>query len=694
MLQAAPGGPEPEPAPEVLTTETMDADRNRIFDSLDADLQNQSDTYKVPVIVMLTEPATEQTLNDLQEAIGTFTVTSNRDEAGFGQPWTLIPAFAATITRAQIFLMANQSGVKHVEESFPIEPYTDFQSYQTLSGVTKVHDDFGYDGDMADDSEVGEGNHAYSTDDVVACVLDTGIDVTHPDLDEGQVLAFKDFLNVTVDAAEINTTVNVSLFGTIALWVDAEVHGTLSGTMNGASFVGTLDGAYIATLSGTFNGLIDGRLNGTYTAAMHYNSAGDSLSWPHGTWVSGILAGQGDLENVTAESTLPGVAPGTALVVARVNEDPVLQSANATNLIDGFEWCVDQKDTYNIQLISFSGGLLVDPIPYDCPDGTDATSIAANNSWSEGLVVVIAAANLGSGYCTITSPGLAQNVITVGAINDPLNPWTEQGRCVEDSAATKGWYLWTKSSRGHAFNIGVNASANYGAVKPELVAPGVCITAPSPLQPQACGHRSGFCTASGTSFATPFVAATVALMLHGNASLTNDEAKRFLMQSTDTWGPPLYSYPVPRNYDYGAGRVDVYAAVNTSGATYSTGFVPNPKHYKFAEELDASNTIDYIFDRTNLSWWISTTIIVPGSREPDGSSGTLQAILKPNLLVPSVNCPPVVASTSSAVREVQLSYDINHNCGATTFKLTLLAVSHDITYWFDAVYGGATPTTV
>ena len=68
-------------------------------------------------------------------------------------------------------------------------------SAQASFGVTKARVDAGVDGD-------GDGNAAtYSKNDLVAAVIDTGIDAAHQDLDEGKVLAFANCIGGCVLAA-------------------------------------------------------------------------------------------------------------------------------------------------------------------------------------------------------------------------------------------------------------------------------------------------------------------------------------------------------------------------------------------------------------------------------------------------------------------------------------------------------------
>lgn len=58
------------------------------------------------------------------------------------------------------------------------------------SGILRVRERLGLTGDL-------DGKPSFSADDVGICVLDTGVDVAHPDLDGGKVRAWRDFVNAS-----------------------------------------------------------------------------------------------------------------------------------------------------------------------------------------------------------------------------------------------------------------------------------------------------------------------------------------------------------------------------------------------------------------------------------------------------------------------------------------------------------------
>ena len=121
-------------------------------------------------------------------------------------------------------------------------------------------------------------------------------------------------------------------------------------------------------------------------------------------------------------------------------------------------------------------------------------------AWDDGLVVIVAAGNLGPDPESITIPGNCRKVITVGAF-DHYSGCGPTSECI---------------------------------CKPELVAPGTRII--------SCysGFRRGvyYTRKSGTSMAAPAVAGAVALLLEQEPELTNVEVKMRLKEAAVDTGMP------------------------------------------------------------------------------------------------------------------------------------------------------------
>jgi serine protease AprX len=140
------------------------------------------------------------------------------------------------------------------------------------------------------------------------------------------------------------------------------------------------------------------------------------------------------------------------------------------------------------------------------------------------------------------------------------------------------------TTAGSLSSFSSRGAAGYGPFYPTLIAPGENVvstratgintvgvsglagTLNSPAtdaQTIPPAYIARYTTASGTSFAAPHVAGTVALMLQANPSLAPDDVKRIL-QETAT---PMLGYS---RYEVGAGYLNTYAAVRK--AIFATPF--------------------------------------------------------------------------------------------------------------------------
>ena len=109
--------------------------------------------------------------------------------------------------------------------------------------------------------------------------------------------------------------------------------------------------------------------------------------------------------------------------------------------------------------------------------------------------------NLGTGFLepspemTLTIPSTAEEVITVGAYDPAFESYADF------------------SGRGYGASLS-GTCRGPGTLKPDLVAPGVGVLAPDPL--------GGFVTVTGTSFATPIVSGSAALLMEWGIVRKND----------------------------------------------------------------------------------------------------------------------------------------------------------------------------
>jgi serine protease AprX len=270
----------------------------------------------------------------------------------------------------------------------------------------------------------------------------------------------------------------------------------------------------------------------------------------HGTHVAGIMVGNGS----QSEGRLAGVAPQASLVSVRVLDE--LGRGLASDMLAGLQWVQDHKTEYGIRVVNLSLG---HPVVESA--SVDPLVEAVEALWDGGLVVVCSAGNRGrDGHVTITSPCNSRKVITVGATNH-----RGTGPIDDDNIATY-------SSRGPTgFDL---------VAKPDLVAPGnriVSLRSAGSLMDMLLPDRrvaadpanpalQEYFEMSGTSMASPVVAATAALMLEQDPSLNPGSVKARLMMSARKakFGDPLVS---------GAGYLDILGALR---ATWFAADAPSP----------------------------------------------------------------------------------------------------------------------
>jgi serine protease AprX len=273
--------------------------------------------------------------------------------------------------------------------------------------------------------------------------------------------------------------------------------------------------------------------------------AGCQDSYGHGTFVAGIIAGNGR----SSAGTYKGVAPEARVLSVKLSGRD--GAADVSGLLASLQWVVEHKAQYGIRALNLSIGT-------DSPQSyrIDPLNYAVEQVWNSGIVVVVAASNRGPDPATITKPGDDPWVVTVGAIDDNA---TVSGS--DDS-------LPDFSARGPTLADAL--------IKPDLVAPGahmISLRAPGSAIDQAFpdyignGYRKG----SGTSFATPQVTGAVAQLVQRDPSLTPDRIKYMLTSTAHATQASSLSIEV------GSGVLNVWDAqlagpgVANQGLVLSTG---------------------------------------------------------------------------------------------------------------------------
>ncbi|MEV0430912.1 S8 family serine peptidase [Micromonospora sp. NPDC050495] len=306
----------------------------------------------------------------------------------------------------------------------------------------------------------------------------------------------------------------------------------------------------------------------------------------HGTHVASIIAGSG----AASDGARKGVAFGARLLSGKVLAPDEFGGATgqASWLIAGMEWAAKQgADVVNIS----AGGL---PSEGDDPLAQAVDALSAGT----GTLFVVAAGNYGNFSHSISTPGVAESALTVGATRPDGIRWHYSGR-----GPTRG--TWR--------------------AKPDLLAPGVDIIGAH----AGGGAADSYTTMTGTSQATPHVAGAAALLKQQHPDWDWQRIKTTLMTTADAYDD-LYPYST------GTGRLDLPDAttetLQLNRGNVDFGFLryPNGKEPRTIE-LTLTNTgtdprtvtlTDHVLDANRdpapeslLTVSLSEVTIAPGGTE-------------------------------------------------------------------------------
>jgi membrane-anchored mycosin MYCP len=266
------------------------------------------------------------------------------------------------------------------------------------------------------------------------------------------------------------------------------------------------------------NPQLKGRVAAGLDLLRHSDGRQDCVG--HGTGVAGVIAAV-----PRAGIGFAGLAPGVTVVPVRVSERENLDGkatgdpGNAADLARAVRWAAT---TGHAQVINLSLTAPKEAEPVICPAVADAIR--------RGVVVVAAAGNDASTDNSEPYPAGCAGVIGVGAVGP----------------------------------TGMHSSYSRSGTWVTLAAAGDQITTTAP--------GSGLTTLNGTSLATPFVAATAALIRQRFPGSTPAEVTRRLTATAD---------PAPGGAaQYGAGLLNPYRAltetVTAGGAAPAPAAVPGP----------------------------------------------------------------------------------------------------------------------
>ncbi|MCL2425548.1 MAG: DUF4214 domain-containing protein [Oscillospiraceae bacterium] len=320
-----------------------------------------------------------------------------------------------------------------------------------------------------------------------------------------------EFLNATIEASSAAVDANLLPQARAELGID-------SITQTGA-------GVKVAIIdTGIYQGhpvfsryLVNGKMPGWQFWPA--NGTDPAPTNPHGTAVA---------------SCVIAIAPGVTLMSYRV------RVYTDTGISDGGTalGAIEAARRDGAHVINMSFGSPSENTPFNDPLVT-----ASNLAVMGGIVVVAAAGNSGPSSYSVSAPATSPLVITVGA-----------GTAGGTQSAQLGDTVATFSSRGPV--------AQTYHLKPDIIAPGQGITVAS--------FPSRYAIMSGTSFASPIVAGTAALMRQQFPNFMPNDIKAALMNTAR----PIANTTANQVYNVGAGFVQPRVALATSAVVSVMHNVP------------------------------------------------------------------------------------------------------------------------
>lgn len=330
----------------------IDRNGNRISDGLESRLETIQPGQRLDVIVTWEGPPD---VSRAEEHAGRFVVR---------REFTVIDGFAASVTAAQVSALAGVPGVFRIEE--------DFEAFATME---EADVDYGTEGARTDFSVTGAG--------INACVLDTGADPEHEQLDNGKIRGFFDAINgqtTAYDDHDHGTHVSAILAG------DGE-----GPSGNAARYGGVAPdaGLYVAKVlsssgSGSATGIIDGmewciQQDGVRLLSMSLGTATGS-----------------DGQDALSQAANNAAAAGFVVVVAAGNSGDGTETVGAPGAAeDALTIGAAGKFTRGLHLAPFSSR------------GPTLDGRLKPDTVAPGVAIVSADANTTSGYFTASGTSMA-----------------------------------------------------------------------------------------------------------------------------------------------------------------------------------------------------------------------------------------------------------------------------------------------
>ena len=256
----------------------------------------------------------------------------------------------------------------------------------------------------------------------------------------------------------------------------------------------------------------------------------------HGTHCAGIVA--------STNSTYKGIGYGVdVLINAKAGwlTNSGGGSMRLSDRLEAVDWALDNP-TDDADVISFSFGAI---------PGSNGDTASCHHMdavvFSLNTPIAVSAGNSGPAGTTVTDPGSAYNVITVGNVND------------KNTVTRSDDVILSSSSRGPTGD---------GRLKPDVAAPGTLIMSSN----YHWETGADFVEKTGTSMAAPHVAGSILLILDYAASQWDSKAVKALLANTagdlGTSGP---------DNTYGYGYVDLDHAYFHRGDVHTGSLAATPE---------------------------------------------------------------------------------------------------------------------
>ncbi|HUC41701.1 MAG TPA: S8 family serine peptidase [Gemmatimonadales bacterium] len=245
----------------------------------------------------------------------------------------------------------------------------------------------------------------------------------------------------------------------------------------------------------------------------------------HGTATWSLFAGQ-------VAGRLHGIARGSTFLLAKTEDVRTETRVEEDNYVAALEWAdsigVDIVSS-SLAYLSFDNGFSYTPSQLN--GDIAVTTVAADMAAQRGILVVTAAGNNGPDSRSIWTPADGDSVLAIGA---------------EDSLGTIAFF----SSRGPTAD---------GRIKPDFTAPGEAVCAVT--------GNGQVRRLDGTSFSTPIVAASAALLKQMHPTLAPMDIRMAFRKSATRSASP--------DTVYGWGRPDVAAAAVFPAGVTATAPLPS-----------------------------------------------------------------------------------------------------------------------